>query len=96
MYIEIKSIKLLIPVDSDFSADLNLCKSTCAISSIKYIIRNPHITSISANGSLQNKNKGVVFERVLSHDLVMGKQKKIPPTFYPTNFKKGPNSTYTY
>ena len=54
-------MELLIPVHAtehsslDFSADLTLCKSTCASSSIKYIMRNPHITSISAKGTLQNK-----------------------------------------
>ena len=56
-------MELLIPVHAtehsslDFSADLTLCKSTCANSSIKYIMRNPHITSISAKGTLQNKKK---------------------------------------
>ena len=60
-YIEIELMELLIPVHAtersslDFSADLTLCKSTCASSSIKYIMRNPHITSISAKGTLQNK-----------------------------------------
>ena len=67
-------MELLIPVHAtehsslDFSADLTLCKSTCASSSIKYIMRNPHITSISAKGTLEKKNIHVViFVRVLSY-----------------------------
>ena len=61
-------MELLIPVHAtehsslDFSADLTLCKSTCANSSIKYIIRNPHITSISAKGTLQKKKKNVYID----------------------------------
>ena len=57
IYIQDKR-ELFIPVHAtvhsslDSSADLNLCKSTCAISSIRYIMRNPHITSTSANGTL--------------------------------------------
>ena len=55
-YIEIELIEMPIPVDLSLD-NLNLCSSKCAISSIKYIMRNPHITNISANGTLQDKIK---------------------------------------
>ena len=63
--VEIELIEILIPVDSSL-ANLNVCNSKCAISSIKYIMRNPHITNISANGTLQDKIRKGIFERALS------------------------------
>ena len=56
---------IIIPVDSSL-AILNLCNIKCAISSIKYIMRNPHITNISANGTLQDEIKKGIFERASS------------------------------
>ena len=70
-------IEFLIPVDSslDLSDNLNLCNSTCAISSIKYIMRNPHITNISANGTLQDKIKKEWFLRSCCQWLCFGRTK---------------------
>ena len=64
-YVIFYYIIIIIPVDSSL-AILNLCNSKCAISSIKYIMRNPHITNISANGTLQDEIKKWIFERALS------------------------------